>query len=114
MGKLDGSNKLHEDEYHKKRENINMHGRSIDNLKTTCINSSISNLNCAINMECSLTYTYFQLSETLFWEYYQRATPFYKIDTSISSEVTFDPITRKVSKIFDQSLSQYDAQQNTA
>ena len=41
MGILDGANKIHHsDEFHKKRENINMHGRSIDNLKTICMNDS--------------------------------------------------------------------------
>ena len=89
MGNFDGAHTSHNDEFHKKRENINMHGRSIDNLKTICMNES-TNLRYAINMECLLNYTYMQLSETLFWEYYQQATAFYKIDTANSHEVTFD------------------------
>ena len=52
MGILDGANKIHHsDEFHKKRENINMHGRSIDNLKTICMNDSSTYLRYAINME---------------------------------------------------------------
>ena len=115
MGILDGTNKIHHsDEFHKKNENINMNNRSIDNLKTICMNDSSTNLRYAINMECLLNYTYTQLSETLFWEYYQRATAFYKIDTANSHEITFDDTTRKVSKLFDQSLSQDNAEQITA
>ena len=39
------------------------------------------------------------------------ATAFYKIDTASTHELTYDSTTRKVSKIFDQSLSQDDAVQ---
>ena len=60
-----------------------------------------------------LNCTYSQLSETLFWEYYQKVTAFYKIDTSNTHELTYDSSTRKVSKLFDQSLSQDDAEQTT-
>ena len=73
---------------------------------------NIKNLKYAINMKCLLIYTYTQLSETLFWEYYQRADAFYKIDTANSHELNFDA-TRNVSKIFDQSLSQDHAEQTT-
>ena len=113
MGVHDGSHKIENsnDEYIKKRENINMHNRKIENLKTICITNDTTNLNFAINMQCLLNYTYSQISETLFWEYYQQATAFYKIDTANSHEVTFDSV-RSVSKLFDQSLSQSDSQQN--
>ena len=115
MGKLDGANKLHHsDEFHKKREDINMYDNRINNLKTICMNNSTTNLTYAINMECLLNYTYFQLSETLFWEYYQKATAYYKIDTANSHEVTFDPATRKVSELYDQSLSQDNASQGNS
>ena len=91
-----------------------MNGRRIDNLKTVCMTNSISNLKYAINMECLLNYTYTQLSEALFWEYYQKADAFYHLPTSNNHEVTFDPTTRKVSKLFDQSLSQDNASQTTS
>ena len=112
MGIFDGTNKFHHtaDEYHKKRENIDMDNRRIDNLKTICLTDNTNNLKYAINMECLLNYVTVQLSETLFWEYYQKATAFYKIDTGNSHEVTYDPTTRKVSKLFDQSLSQDNAE----
>ena len=113
MGKLDGISFHHSDQYHKKREDINMHDRRIDTLKTVCMTDNTTNLKYAINMECLLNYTYFQLSETLLWEYYQRATAFYKMDTANLHEVTYDS-NRKVSKLFDQSLSQDDAEQSTA
>ena len=90
-----------------------MNNRRIDNLQTIC-NTNKSNLKYVINMECLLNYTYIQLKETLFWEYYQSATAFYHFPTSNSHELTFDPTTRKVSKIYDQSLSQSDAYQNTS
>ena len=112
MGKLDGININHTDQYHKKNEDIDMKGRRIDNLKTICMTDNTSNLKYAINMECLLNYTTLQLSETLFWEYYQGVTAFYKIDTANSHEVTFDS-TRNVSKLFDQSLSQDHAVQTT-
>ena len=114
MGVHDGSHKIHEngDEYHKKRDDIDMKGRRIDNLKTVCMTDNTTNLKYAINMECLLNYTTAQLSETLYWEYYQTATAYYKIDTANSHEVTFDSV-RSVSKLFDQSLSQDDAEQTT-
>ena len=90
-----------------------MNGRRINNLKTVCMIDNTTILQYAINMECLLNYTYFQLSETLFWEYYQRATAFYKIDTANSHEVTFDA-NRNASKLFDQSLSQDNASQTTS
>ena len=113
MGKHDGTHKFSQtsDEYIKNREDIDMNNRRIDNLKTVCM-TDISNLKYAINMECLLNYITTQLSETLFWEYYQRATAFYKIDTANSHEVTFDSV-RSVSKLFDQSLSQDHAEQTT-
>ena len=114
MGHLDGIDKIHHsDVYHKKREDINMHGRSINNLKASCVNQS-TNLKYSVNMECLLNYSYLQLSETLFWKYYQMSTAFYRINISSSHEVIFDSSTRKVSKLFDQSLSQDDAAQTTA
>ena len=53
MGNLDSSNKIHvaADEFHKKHEDINMHGRSIDNLKTICVNKS-TNSRYAVNIQC--------------------------------------------------------------
>ena len=107
MGKLDGINIHHTDQYHKKNEDIDMKNKRIDNVKTTTDNTN--NLKYAINMECLLL----QLSETLFWEYYQRASAFYHFPTSNSHELTFDAITRKVSQIYDQSLSQDNSYQNT-
>ena len=114
MGVHDGSHKFHQtaDEYIKKHEDIDMNNRRIDNLKTICMTYNANNLKYAINMECLLNYTYSQISETLFWEYYQQGDAFYKIDTANSHEVTFDSV-RSVSKLFDQSLSQDDAEQTT-
>ena len=113
MGIHDGSHILNSnDQYIKKRENIDMHNRKIDNLKTICMTNSTNNLKYAINMECLINYTINSLSETLFWEYYQQATAFYKIDTSNTHELTFDSV-RSVSKLFDQSMSQDDAEQST-
>ena len=88
-----------------------MKNKRIDNLKTICMTDNITNLKYAINMECLLNYTYTQLSETLFWEYYQRATAFYKIDTANSHEITVDA-TRNVSNLFDKSLSQDHSEQS--
>ena len=113
MGVHDGSHILNSnDEYIKKREDINMHNRKIDNLTTICMTDNTINLKYAINMQCLINYVINNLSETLFWEYYQKATAFYKIDTANPNEVTFDSV-RSVSKMFDQSLSQYHAKQTT-
>ena len=113
MGVHDGSHKINQtnDEYIKKREDIDMHNRRIDNLKTICMTNNTNNLKYAINMQCLMNYIYSQISETLMWEYYQRADAFYNFPTSNSHELTFDTSTRKVSKIVDQSLSQDDAYQ---
>ena len=89
-----------------------MKNRRIDNLKTVCINDNTTNLSFAVNMKCLQIYIRYQIPETLFWEYYQRATAFYKIDTANSHEVTFDSL-RNVSKLFDQSLSQDHSEQTT-
>ena len=95
MGNLVGIDKIHHsDKFHTKREDINMHGRSINNLRTICDNQ-LTNLKYAINMEFLLNYTFSQLEETLFREYYQTATAFYKIDTANTHEVTFDQTMRK-------------------
>ena len=114
MGVHDGSHKFHEnaDQYHKKDEDIDMNNRRIDNLKTLCMGDNTSNLKYAINMECLLNYTYSQLSETLFWEYYQQANAFYNFASSNIHELIFDVSTRKVSQLKDQSLSQDDAFQS--
>ena len=112
MGKLDGINIYHTDQYHKINEDINMNGKRIDNLKTICMSDNTTNLKYAINMECLLNYTYTQISETIFWEQYQRCDAFYHFPTSNTHELTFDTSTRKVSKIYDQSLSQDDAYQS--
>ena len=114
MGVHDGSHKFHQtaDEYIKKREDINMHNKQIDNLKTIYMTDNTTNLKSAINMESLLNFTLKILSETLYWEYYQSASAYYKIDTANSHEVTFDSV-RSVSKLFDQSLSQDDAEQTT-
>ena len=115
MGNLDGMNKIHHsDEFHEKRENINMHGKSIDNLKTICMNDQRTNLKYCINMECLLNFSYTHLCETIFWEKYQQAIALYKIDTSNSHEVNFDQTTRKVTILFNQSLSQSSATQTSA
>ena len=53
------------------------------------------------------------LSETLFWESYQRAYCLYKIDRCLPTEVTFDNSSRAVSKLFDQSLKENHATQTT-
>ena len=114
MVKLDGTDKIHHsDEFHKKREDINMNNRRIDNLKTVCMTDNTTNLQYAINMQCLLNYTMLQLSETIFWEYYQRSSAFYHFPTANSHELTFDSTSRKVSQIYDQSLSQDNAYQNT-
>ena len=114
MGVHDGSHKIDQtnDQYIKKREDIDMHNRRIDNLKTICMTDSTSNLNFAINMNCLLNYSFTRLCQTLMWEYYQQANSFYIFPTSNSHELTYDSVTRKVSKIFDQSLSQDDAYQS--
>ena len=112
MGKLDGINIHHTDQFHKKNEDIDMKGRRIDNIKTVCMNDNTTNLKYAINMECLLNYTTLQLSETLFWEYYQQASAFYHFTIGNSNELTYDA-NLKVSKLFDQSLSQDHAQQST-
>ena len=65
----------------------------------------------ARNAECLLHYIYTHLCETLVWEFYQKTDSFYKIDTSNHTELTFDASTRKASKLYDQSLSQDDAEQ---
>lgn len=52
-----------------------------------------------------------RLSETLFWESYQSAECLYKIDRSLSSEITMDNSTRKVSNLYDQSLKENNSQQ---
>ena len=112
MGVHDGGHILNSnDQYIKKRENIDMYNRSIDNLKTICMTNSTNNLKYAINMECLLNYSYTQLCQTIFWELYQNASAFYHFPTSNSHELTYDITTRKVSNIFDQSLSQDDAYQ---
>ena len=111
MGKLDGINIHHTDQYHEKNKDINMNGKRIDTLKTICMTDNTNNLKYAINMECLLNYTYTQISETLMWEYYQTADAFYHFPTSNSHELSFDASTRKILKIFDQSLSQDDAYQ---
>ena len=113
MGIHDGTHKFHEtaDEYIKKNEDIDMKNRRIKNLKTVCMVNN-ANLKYAINMECLLNYTTLQLSDTLFWGYYQRAIAFYTIDTANSYEVSFDS-TRNVNQLFHQSLSQDHAEQTT-
>ena len=63
--------------------------------------NNTSNLKYVINMECLLNYTYSQLSETLFWEYYQQATAFYNFPTGNTHELIFDATTRKISEIYD-------------
>ena len=115
MGIHDGSHKFHEtaDEYIKKREDIDMHNKRIDNLKTVCINDNTTNSNYAINMACLQSYFITKLSETLMWEINESATAYYIIKTASSHEVTFDPTTRKTTEIYDQSLSQDNAYQNT-
>ena len=90
-----------------------MNGRSINNLKTNYVNETTS-LTCAINMKAMLNYSYSELCETFFWEYFQRSLAFYKIDSGNSHELTYDSSTRKVSKLYDQSLSQDDAEQTTS
>ena len=90
-----------------------MQGRSINNLRTIFINQS-KDLKYAIDMECILYYTYTQLSETLFWEYSQKATAFCKVNTSNLHEVTYDGTYRKISQLFDQSFSQDNANQTSS
>ena len=89
-----------------------MQGNSINNLKTICVNQS-NNLKYHVNMECLLNCSYTQLSETLFCEWYQRADEFYKTDIGSTHELVYDTSTRKVSKLFVQSLSQDEAEQTT-
>ena len=114
MGKHDGTHKFHTtaDEYYKKNEDIDMKNRRIDNLKTICMTDNTTNLKYAINMECLLKYTYSQLSETLFWEFYQRADAFYHFPMGNTNELIYDSSTHKVSQLKDQSFSQDDAFQS--
>ena len=114
MGVHDGSHKIlnTNDEYIKKREDIDMHNRRIDNLKTICMTDSTSNLNYAINMNCLLNYSYVNLCQTLLWEQYQKANAFYNFPRGGSNELIYDQTTRKISRLKDQSLSQDDAIQS--
>ena len=115
MGRLTGDHIFHHNagKYHKKNENINMRNKSMYNLKTLCVNQTI-NLKYAINAECLVNYTYTQLCETIVWEYYKKADAFYKIDAANHTELIYDAETRKVSKLYDQSLSQDNAEQLTS
>ena len=104
MGVHDGSHKLltNNDEYIKKHEDIDMHNRRIDNLKTICMTNETKNIRYAINMECMLNYTYTQLSQTLLWELYQGANAFYDFSRGGTDELIFDQTTRKVSRLIDK------------
>ena len=114
MGVHDGSHKIENtnDQYIKKREDIDMHNRRIDNLKTICMTDSTSNLNFAINMNCLLNYSYVNLCQTMLWEQYQQANAFYNFPRGGTDELIYDQTTRKISRLKDQSLSQDDAIQS--
>ena len=67
---------------------------------------------CTLGFVKSHIYT--SLSETLLWEYYTKfGNAIYRIDRGISSEVVMDSSTRKVSKLYDQSLYENHAEQTT-
>ena len=67
---------------------------------------------CTLGFVKSHIYT--SLSETLLWEYYTKfGNAMYRIDYGISSEVVMDSSTRKVSKLYDQSLYENHAEQTT-
>ena len=103
MGIYDGKHIFHEnaDEYHKNDENIGMRNKHIINLSSTG-----QSLKSVINVEYMISHMYNSLSETLIWEYYIiYGQAFYKVDTSNHTEVNYDNSTRKVSLLYDQSLS---------
>ena len=103
MGIYDGDHLFHEnaDEYHKKNQNIDMRNKHIINLSSTG-----QSLKSVINVEYMINFMYNSLAETLIWEYYTTySSAFYKVDTSNHTEVVYDDTTRKVSLLYDQSLS---------
>ena len=68
----------------------------------------------AVSLAYLKSHVYNQLCETLLWEYYTRyGTALYRLDRGISSEVVIDSATRKVSKLYDQTLSENHAEQTT-
>ena len=68
---------------------------------------------CTLGFVKSHIYT--SLSETLLWEYYTKfGNAIYRIDRGISSEVVMDSSTRKVSKLYDQTLYENHAEQTTS
>ena len=78
---------------------INMNNNRLFGLPVALIDSD------AIILSYLKSHVYNQLSETLLWEYYTKyGTALYKIDRGSSSEVVMDSTTRKVSKLYDQSL----------
>lgn len=61
------------------------------------------------------SYIYDNLLETLIWEYYtEKETAIYKVDRGITSELSFELSSRKVSEIFDQTLSRLNDYQSNA
>ena len=110
MGIYDGHHLFNEnaDEYHKKNQNIDMKNKHINNLSSTG-----QSLKSVINVEYMINFMYNSLAETLIWEYYTTyASAFYKVDTSNHTEVVYDDTTRKVSSLYDQSLSGDNSSQN--
>ena len=68
----------------------------------------------AVSLAYLRTHLYDKLCETLLWEYYTRyGTALYRLDRGSLSEVVVDSATRKVSKLYDQSLSENHAEQTT-
>ena len=88
---------------------INMNDQALYGLPHTTSNDTY-----AISYKAIHRYLMTLFVETIFWELYQRATSFYHFDRASSSQVTYDTTSRKVSKVFDQSLSGNDASQTTA
>ena len=69
----------------------------------------------AVSLGYLRSHVYNSLSETLLWEYYTRyGTSLYKLDRGNSAEVVMDSTTRKVSKLYDQTLYENYAEQTTS
>ena len=69
----------------------------------------------AISLSYLRSHIYSNLSETLLWEYYTRyGTALYRLERGISTEVVIDNTTRKISKLYDQTLYENHAEQTTS
>ena len=68
----------------------------------------------AVSYGYLITHVFESLSETLLWEYYTRyGTSLYRLDRASTSELLYDSTSRKVSKLYDQTLYENHAEQTT-